>query len=116
MSLRPALALLGLLCVTASTGCSSFTCGANQRKLAELREGMSYDEVSQIMGCSGERISEHGLDPGEFATIEWAGPDTLLFGRTHVVFFDRRLFSVMTYPRGVADPFIRPEPAGQAAR
>ena len=100
MTVRPSLALLVALCVTASTGCSSFTCGANQRKLAELREGMNYEEVSRIMGCTGERISEHGLEPGEYATIEWAGPDSLLFGRTHAVFFDRKLFSVMTYPRG----------------
>ena len=103
MILRPSLALLGLLCVTASTGCSSFTCGANQHKLAELREGMSYEEVSQIMGCSGVRVSGHGLEPGEFATIEWAGPDSLLFGRTHVVFFDRQLLSVMTYGRGAIE-------------
>jgi hypothetical protein len=100
MILRSSLALLALLCITASTGCSSLSCGADQRNLAELREGMSYEEVSQIMGCSGERISEHGLEPGEYATIEWAGPDSLLFGRTHAVFFDRRLLSVMTYGRG----------------
>ena len=52
MTVRPSLALLAALCVTASTGCSSFTCGANQRKLAELREGMNYEEVSRIMGCT----------------------------------------------------------------
>jgi hypothetical protein len=86
--------------LAATAGCSSLSCGADQRKLAELREGMSYEDVSRIMGCSGTRISEHGLDPGEYATIEWAGPDSLLFSRTHVLFFDRRLFSVMTYPRG----------------
>ena len=100
MTLRSTLALLSALCVTASAGCSSLSCGVDQHKLAQLREGMSYAEVSKLMGCSGERVSEHGLDPDEFATIEWAGPDSLLFSRTHVVFFDRKLFSVMTYRRG----------------
>ena len=92
--------ILAVLGLAASAGCSSLSCGADQHKLAHLREGMSYEEVSKLMGCSGERVSEHGLDPDEFATIEWAGPDSLLFSRTHVVFFDRKLFSVMTYGRG----------------
>ena len=89
-----------LLCLAASAGCSSLSCGADQRKLAQLREGMSYQEVSQLMGCPGENVSKHGLDANEFATMEWAGPDSLLFSRTHVVFYDRKLFSVMTYKRG----------------
>src|SRR5262245_32956144 len=92
----PLIALL--LCLT--TSCSSLSCGADQYKLAELREGMTYEEVSKLMGCPGNRISEHGLEPDEYATIEWAGPDSLLFSRTHVVFFDRKLTSVMTYARG----------------
>jgi hypothetical protein len=92
VSLLPWLAMIA--------GCSSLSCGADHGKLARLHEGMSYEEVSKLMGCPGTRISKHGLDPDEFSTIEWAGPDSLLFSRTHVVFFDRKLFSVMTYARG----------------
>ena len=91
---------LTVLCLAGTAGCSSLSCGSDQHKLAQLREGMSYEEVSRLMGCAGERVSDHGLEPDEFATIAWAGPDSLLFSRTHVVFFDRRLFSVMIYTRG----------------
>ena len=103
MIVRPILVLSALALaamIAATAGCSSLSCGADQRKLAQLREGMSYEEVSRIMGCGGTSIGEHGLEPGKYATIEWAGPDSLLFTRTHVLFYDRRLFSVMTYPRG----------------
>jgi len=97
MIVRPFLAIAML---AASAGCSSLTCGANQHKLAELREGMSYEDVSRIMGCGGTQVSEHGLEPGEYATMAWDGPDSLLFSRTHAVFFDRKLLSVMTDKRG----------------
>jgi hypothetical protein len=106
MPLRVSLALVAL---AAATGCSSLSCGANQHRLAQLRDGMSYEQVSQIMGCGGTRVSEHGLDPGEYATIEWAGPDSLLFSRTHVVFFDRKLQAVMLYARGGSERTERRE-------
>src|SRR5262245_7197528 len=92
--------ILVSLALAASSDCSSLSCGADQHKLDQLREGMSYEDVSKLMGCAGAQVSEHGLDADEFATVEWAGPDSLLFSRTHVVFFDRKLFSVMTYRRG----------------
>ena len=92
--------LLAILCATFATGCSSLSCGADQRKLASLRTGMTQDEVSRIMGCSGRLVRGDGVAPGAYATVDWDGPDSLLFTRTHVLFFGDRLQSYATDARG----------------
>jgi hypothetical protein len=82
-------------------GCSALSCGADQQKLAKLKPGMTYEDTSHLMGCAGRLVSVHGLEEaGEYATIEWDGPDSLLFTRTQVVFFDRKLYSYTTNKRG----------------
>lgn len=92
--------LLVILCATLASGCSSLSCGADQRKLANLRSGMTYDEVSRIMGCSGRLVRGDRFAPGEYATMDWDGPDSLLFTRTHMVFFGDKLHSYATDARG----------------
>ena len=92
--------LCAMLCATLAAGCSSLSCGADPQKLASLRSGMSYAEVSRLMGCSGRLVRGDGFAPGEYATVDWDGPDSLLFTRTHVIFLGDRLQSYMTDPRG----------------
>ena len=41
-----------------------------------------------------------GVAPGAYATVDWDGPDSLLFTRTHVLFFGDRLLSYATDARG----------------
>lgn len=88
------------ICTSVVTGCSSLSCGADQRKLSELRPGMTYEETSRIMGCAGKLVSKDGLMPGEHATVEWQGPDSLLFTVTHLHYFDRKLQFYTTDKRG----------------
>lgn len=92
--------LLVILCATLAGGCSSLSCGADQSKLASLRSGMTYDEVSRIMGCGGRLVRGDGLAAGAYATVDWDGPDSLMFARTHMVFFGDKLHSYATDPRG----------------
>ncbi|MFO1161706.1 MAG: hypothetical protein U1E60_22900 [Reyranellaceae bacterium] len=83
--MRP-LAVLALLTVT---GCTQY-CGATPDKLAALRRGMSYQETAAIMGCPGDMASATP-PPGEMSAILWNGPDSILFSRTQLEFFDDRL-------------------------
>jgi hypothetical protein len=80
---------LAVLMGLALGGCSS-TCVSNNQKLAKLAPGMSYDDVTAVMGCQG-RVVRGSLGDGDgYAVAEWAGP-TSLFRQTDMMFFDRRL-------------------------
>ena len=86
--------------VVSATGCASMGCGADQAKVAQLKPGMSRDETSTLMGCPGKLVSDSGTAPGKFTTVEWSGPDSLLFSRTYVVFLDDRIYTFSTEKRG----------------
>ena len=81
------------------SGCAA-TCGANPQKLALLRRGMSYDETAVIMGCPGQRVSEQSPLSGDYATVEWNGPDSIFFKRTQIDFLYGKLLSYTTENRG----------------
>ncbi len=91
---------LVIFAATLLAGCSSLTCGANSHRLMQLRAGMSRDEASAVMGCSGKLVSETPDAAGRFATVEWSGPDSLLFSRTYLVFVDGKLSTYSTERRG----------------
>jgi hypothetical protein len=78
-------------------GCAS-QCGANTAKLAELRRGMSYEETSRIMGCSGTLVSADSPGSGEASTVEWNGPQSI-FMRTQAEFLEDRLLFFTTSSR-----------------
>jgi hypothetical protein len=78
-------------------GCAG-QCGANTEKLAELQRGMSYQETSKIMGCSGALVSANSPDSGEASTVEWNGPDSI-FMRTQIEFLEGRLLYFTTSSR-----------------
>ena len=80
------------------SGCAA-TCGANPHKLAALQRGMSYEETTRIMGCSGSPVSPQGPASGEVSTIEWTGPGTI-FTATQLDFRDDHLLFYTTYSRG----------------
>jgi hypothetical protein len=72
-------------------GCST-NCISSDQKLARLAPGMSYDDVSAIMGCQG-RLVRGSLEPGNaYAMTEWPGPRSRLFHQTDMLFLDGRLF------------------------
>ena len=78
-------------------GCAS-QCGADPEKLAALRRGMSYEETSRIMGCSGALVSANAPGSGEASTVEWDGPDSI-FMRTQIEFLEGRLLFFTTSSR-----------------
>jgi hypothetical protein len=80
------------------SGCAA-TCGATSGKLAALQRGMSYEETTKIMGCSGSLVSPQGPASGEVSTIEWNGPGSIVMA-TQLDFLDDRLLFYTTYARG----------------
>jgi hypothetical protein len=82
------LRLLLPLLVLGMGGCSA-GCFGSDHKLARLAPGMSYDEVSAVMGCQG-RLVRGSFDSDTYAVAEWPGPRSLL-RQTDMMFFDRRL-------------------------
>jgi len=79
------------------SGCAS-QCGANPEKLAELQRGMSYEETSRIMGCTGALVSADSPDSGGASTVEWNGPQSI-FMRTQIEFLEGRLLFFTTSSR-----------------
>jgi|SRR6267142_2080833 hypothetical protein len=95
------LASAGMVLAAASavlaSGCAG-QCGASTEKLAELQRGMSYEETSKIMGCSGALVSANSPGSGEASTVEWNGPDSI-FMRTQIEFLEGRLLFFTTSSR-----------------
>jgi hypothetical protein len=81
------------------SGCAA-TCGANPQKLASLQRGMTYAETSRVMGCPGQLVSEYSPLSGDYATVEWNGPDSMFFKRTRIDFLDGKLLYYTTENRG----------------
>jgi|APThiThiocy_cv2_1041547.scaffolds.fasta_scaffold48354_2 hypothetical protein len=61
------------------------SCSATDQKLSQLQRGMSYDETSHVMGCRGSVVSEFTPTTGDYATVEYDGPNSL-FTRTRLDF------------------------------
>jgi hypothetical protein len=80
-------------------GCA-LNCGATTDKLANLRRGMNYDEVKQVMGCAGMAVTEYGPATADYASVEWNGPESMVFSRTRLDFLDGKLLSYTTERRG----------------
>lgn len=80
-------------------GCA-VQCGASPRKLAELQRGMTYDQVSRIMGCGGSVVTGEGPAAGDFSIVEWDGPELILSMRTRLGFLQGRLLYYYTEGRG----------------
>ena len=88
-----------ILLGTLVSGCA-VQCGSNPDKLAALRRGMTYADASKIMGCPGAQVSVNGPDSGEASTMEWDGPESIVFMRTQLDFLDGRLLFFTTTARG----------------
>ncbi len=89
-TLRLAVTGLALVIEGGMGGCSA-GCISSDQKLARLVPGMSYDEVSAVMGCQG-RLVRGSLEGGyTYAIAQWPGPTSLLLHQTDMLFFDRRL-------------------------
>ena len=84
LRLTLAVAALGL------GGCSA-TCASSDQKLARLAPGMSYDDVTAVMGCQGRLVRGSVEGSNAYAIAEWPGPTSLFFHQTDMLFFDRRL-------------------------
>ena len=94
---------VGLLAATSVlvSGCAA-TCDATPDKLAALQRGMSYEETTRIMGCSGSLVSPQGPASGEVSTVEWTGPGTI-FTATQLDFRDDRLLFYTTRSAAVGN-------------
>ncbi len=94
--------LMGLVVLGGSMSLSACagTCGANADKLALLHRDMTYAQTAEIMGCPGRLVTRRGPESGDYTTVEWNGPDSLLFKRTRIDFLDGKLLSYTTERRG----------------
>jgi hypothetical protein len=108
--MKPPLAR-GLILLGASISLSAcnVACSASSNKLAALKRGMSYDEVSQVMGCAGDVITAAGPEQSDYAIVEWGGP-LILSRRTRMQFLDDKLIAYTTEPRGALEAFTQPPP------
>ena len=87
---RLALASLTLALALVTVGCST-SCVSSDQKLARLAPGMSYDDVSAVMGCQG-RLARGSLEAdNSYAIAQWAGPRSPFLHQTDMMFFDRHL-------------------------
>ena len=90
LTLRLAVAMLALGIGGGMGGCSA-GCLSSDQKLARLAPGMSYDEVSDVMGCQGRLVRGSLEGVNTYAITQWPGPTSLLLRQTDMLFFDRRL-------------------------
>lgn len=90
LTVRLAMAGLALGMGGAMGGCSA-GCVTSDQKLARLMPGMSYGEVSAVMGCQGRLVRGSLEDADAYAIAQWPGPTSLLLRQTDMLFFDRRL-------------------------
>ena len=81
-----------------ATGCATY-CSATDAKLSQLRRGMTYAEATEVMGCNGWQVSRASVASGDFATVEWDGPDQRPTPRTQLDFENGRLLSFTTERR-----------------
>ena len=106
----PLVVMIGLMAGgSVSLSACNVACGVNDDKLAALRRGMSYEQVSQVMGCGGELITAYGPATGDYAIVEWAGP-LPLSNRTRLEFLNDKLMSYSTERRGANEAFTQPPP------
>ena len=99
MSRLPVALLLMLAAGTSTTGCAS-SCSASADKLAALQRGMTYDQATRVMGCTGTQVTPNGPDSADVSTIEWDGPERGAVSRTQLDFRGGRLLSYTSDNRG----------------
>lgn len=73
--------VLGIL-LAGCTGSGTIT----MEKYSQLKNGMSYENVSQILGSKGEMLSSGDLLGSEITTYVWKNPDG---GNLTVVFSNK---------------------------
>jgi hypothetical protein len=90
---------IALFIVTAAsllTAGNAEACSATTDKLQALRRGMTYEQATEVMGCSGTRISAASPQSGDYATVEWNGSELPGVTRTQIDFLNGRLLSFTT--------------------
>lgn len=75
---------------------SAEACSATTDKLQALRRGMTYEQATEVMGCSGTPISPTTPQSGDYATVEWNGSELPGLTRTQIDFQNGRLQSFTT--------------------
>jgi hypothetical protein len=91
------MAIGAALMAMAVSGCDA--CRATPEKLSTLQRGMSYEEASRIMGCSGTPVARDDQSADDVSTIAWGGPGSI-FMQTQIDFRDDRLLYYTTRARG----------------
>jgi hypothetical protein len=90
--------LAGLGSLLAMASCAP-TCSIREHQLSVLRRDMTYDEVTQVMGCTGAAVTGDVRKGDGFAIVEWNGLGSV-FRRTQLDFANGRLLSFTTVPVG----------------
>ncbi len=90
------IALLVVTTASLSAAGNAMACSATTDKLQALRRGMTYEQASEVMGCSGTSISAASPQSGDYATVEWSGSELPGLTRTQLDFQNGRLLSFTT--------------------
>jgi len=87
-----AIALLALAgCVGGASQGS--VCRTNEDTLAGLRDGMTYPQVVQVIGCAGTIDRNTTGDGGQIMVARWSGPGQSAFSATLVTFRNDRMIA-----------------------
>jgi hypothetical protein len=89
-----ALAGAGLVLAGCVGGASQGSvCRTTEDTLANLRDGMTYQQVAQVIGCSGTIDRNSTVDGNQVMVARWSGPGQSAFSATLVTFRNDRMIA-----------------------
>jgi hypothetical protein len=68
-------------------------CRTNEGTLANLRDGMTYQQVVQAIGCEGTIDRNAPVDGSQVVVARWSGPGQSTFSATLVTFRNDRMIA-----------------------
>ncbi len=83
---------LGLAACVGDSSSGSL-CRTTEDTFASLRDGMTYRQVVQVIGCAGTIDSNKAVGGSQIMVARWSGPGQSAFSATLVTFKDDRMIS-----------------------
>jgi hypothetical protein len=87
-----AVAMLALAGCVGSASQGS-VCRTNEDTLSNLRDGMTYRQVVQVIGCEGTIDRNTTVEGGQVMVARWSGPGQSAFSATLVTFRNDRMIA-----------------------
>ena len=93
MRLHAAAAALLALAGCVGDASQGSVCRTNEDTLANLRDGMTYRQVVQLIGCEGTVDRNATVDGSPVTVARWSGPGQSGFSATLVTFRNDRMIA-----------------------